>query len=324
MFCFPVAIPLSDRRLIFITGKGGVGKSTVALALGLTAARRGLRTIVAELARGDGRESVFGPAGNGDSGERRLAPNLSAISIDPQLVMEQYLGLKLPGPLASRLGHSRLLGALSVATPGLRELLAIGKAWELSQPERSISGTDPYQLVIVDAPASGHGIGVLRAPKTFAALAKVGPIAHASEKIAATLADRDFTSILAVTTAEEMPINETLELDAALERDGLVLDAVIVNALLDQRFTTDDDERLAMASGPDSATGNDSQTGIAVAAAIACARAEHRRALGQTAQRLRLGPRLLQRTFDLPMIYGPELPREAIERLATILDEVSA
>lgn len=317
MFCVPVAIPLSDRRLIFITGKGGVGKSTVALALGLTAARRGLRTIVAELARGDGRESVFGPAGNGDSGERRLAPNLFAISIDPQLVMEQYLCLKLPGPLATRLGHSRLLGALGLATPGLRELLAIGKAWELSQPERSIRGTEPYQLVIVDAPASGHGIGVLRAPKTFASLAKVGPIAHASEKIAATLADRDFTSILAVTTAEEMPINETLELDTALARDGLTLDTVIVNALLDQRFTPSDDERLAMVAGADDAAG-------AAAAAIACARSEHRRALGQAAQRLRLGPRLLQRTIDLPMIYGPELPREAIERLATILDEVSA
>jgi len=318
MFCVPVAIPLSDRRLIFITGKGGVGKSTVALALGLAAARRGLRTIVAELARGDGSERVFGPAGNGDSGERRLAPNLFAISIDPQIVMEQYLGLKLPGPLANRLGHSRLLGAFSLATPGLRELLAIGKAWELSQPERAVRGTDPYQLVIVDAPASGHGIGVLRAPKTFAALAKVGPVAHASEKIAATLANREFTSILAVTTAEEMPINETLELAAALERDGLTLDTVIVNALLDQRFTTGDDERLAMA------TAADSPAGVAAAAAVACARAEHRRALGQAAQRLRLGPRLLERTVDLPMIYGPELRRDAIEQLATILDGLSA
>jgi len=180
-----------DRRLIFVTGKGGVGKSTVATALGLLAARSGLRTIVAELASQERVQQTFAQDAEPFQ-ELELAPGLFTISIDPQNAMEEYLRVKT-GTLGQMLASSKLFGAFAMATPGMRELLSIGKVWELAQLQRRTRGAAPYDLVIVDAPATGHGVGILKTPATFAEIARVGPIAHQGRTIAATLADRDFT-----------------------------------------------------------------------------------------------------------------------------------
>ena len=94
------------------------------------------------------------------------------------------------------------------------------------------TAADVYDLVIVDSPAAGHGVGILRTPRTFAEIARVGPIAHQAGAIAATIADPDFTAVIAVATAEEMPVNETLWLRDALAEEQLALEATIVNALL--------------------------------------------------------------------------------------------
>ncbi|MGH2916655.1 MAG: ArsA-related P-loop ATPase, partial [Solirubrobacteraceae bacterium] len=225
---------LLQRRLIYVTGKGGVGRSTVATALGLAAARRGKRTIVAELA---GQDRV------GRSLDRQTAPFVEAplaaglftISIDPQSAMEEYLRVKT-GAVGQALGASRLFSALAMATPGMRELLSLGKVWELAQEHRRTEGGEPYDLVIVDAPAAGHGAAILRTPRSFAEIARVGPIAHQAGSIAATIADPDFTAVAAVATAEEMPVNETLWLRSALAEQGLRLDCTIVNALHPERF----------------------------------------------------------------------------------------
>ena len=117
-----------------------------------------------------------------------------------------------------------------MATPGMRELLSVGKLWELAQHERRTDGGDVYDLVIVDSPAAGHGVGILRTPRTFAEIARVGPIAHQAGVIAATIADPDFTAVIAVAAAEEMPVNETLWLRDALAEEQLTLEATIVNA----------------------------------------------------------------------------------------------
>jgi anion-transporting ArsA/GET3 family ATPase len=199
---------LLDRRLIFVTGKGGVGKSTVAIALGLLAARRGLRTIVAELASQERIQRSFEHEGELFA-EVELAPDLYTISIDPQHAMEEYLSVKT-GRMGQALGSSRVFHAFAMATPGMRELLSMGKVWELAQLQRRTRGAAPYDLVIVDAPATGHGVAILKTPRTFAEIARVGPIAHQGRTIATTIADREFTGVVAVATAEEMPVNETL------------------------------------------------------------------------------------------------------------------
>src|SRR5947209_3652461 len=233
---------LLDRRLVFATGKGGVGKSTVATALGLLAARGGRRTIVAELSGQERVQRAFDRDVE-PFAEAELAPGLFTISIDPQHAMAEYLHLRV-GALGGVLASSRLFGAFAMATPGMRELLSIGKVWELAQFERRSRGCDPYDLVIVDAPATGHGVGILRTPRTFAEIARVGPIARQGATIASTIADPQFTAIVAVTTAEEMPVNETLAAAQAIGDEGLTLSGVIVQPLYPTRFDAAEAARL--------------------------------------------------------------------------------
>ncbi len=310
---FEAVDSLFQRRLIFVTGKGGVGKSTVALALGIAAAHSGKRTIVAQLASGGYLQRAFDKRHGRHFEEIRLAPSLYTISIEAQAAMEEYLLVKVPGPVALLLSRSRLFGAFAMATPGMRELLQVGKAWELAQPQRRAREADPYDLVIVDLAATGHGIGTLRAPRTFAEIARVGPIAHQGEVIASTIADRAFTAVIAVTTAEEMPVNETLELHEQLLRDGLDLDAVIVNALYPERLSAADTAILRAALESCSATPG--------RAAIEIALSEHARAATQAQQAERLRAPFDGLLLSLPFLFEPELGRPQLERLAELLAE---
>ncbi len=144
--------------------------------LGVLGARHGLRTMVAELSSQQRVQGLFDRYGE-QFEEVQLAPRLFTISIDPEHAMDEYLRVKV-GALGHALAGSRLFQTFAMATPGMRELLTIGKVWELAQLHRRTRGASPYDLVIVDAPATGHGLGLLRTPRTFADIARVGPIAH--------------------------------------------------------------------------------------------------------------------------------------------------
>jgi anion-transporting ArsA/GET3 family ATPase len=302
---------LFDRRLIFVTGKGGVGKSTVAVALGLLAARRGLRTIVAELASQDRIQQTFEQTGETFE-EVQLGEYLFTISIDPQSAMDEYLKVKT-GTVGQMLGSSRLFQAFAMATPGMRELLSIGKVWELAQLQRRTRGAAPYDLVIVDSPAAGHGAGILRTPRTFAEIARVGPIAHQGRTIAATIANHDFTAVIAVATAEEMPVNETLWLRDLLTEDQTPLDAVIVNALYPERFKPADSAKLHEAR---------ERAGSPLAsAALRAALSEQERARRQRQQLRRLRRGLGMETVELPYLFAEQLGPAEHEQLADALHE---
>jgi anion-transporting ArsA/GET3 family ATPase len=301
---------LLDHRLLFVTGKGGVGKSTVATALGLLAARRGRRTIIVELAGQDRTQHLLEQDGELFH-EVELAPGLFTISIDPQHAMEEYLRVKT-GLLGQALGSSRLFQAFAMATPGLRELLSIGKVWELAQPRRRTHDGDPYDLVLVDAPATGHGVGILRTPRTFADIARVGPIAHQSQAIADTISDHELTALVAVATPEEMPVNETLSLYEELMRERLPFDAVIINARYPARFDPDEAAELASALPATSAP--------IARSALRAALSEHARAAMQRAQEERLRERLNTPLIELPFVFAERLGRAQIESLADELD----
>jgi anion-transporting ArsA/GET3 family ATPase len=301
---------LLDKRLIFVTGKGGVGKSTVAIAFGLLAARRGLRTIVAELSSQERAAQALDQEGR-EFAEVEVGPGLFAISVDPQHAMEEYLRIKV-GTLGHLLSSSRTFHAFAMATPGMRELLSLGKVWELSQPQRRTQGGSVYDLVVVDAPATGHGVGILRTPRTFAEIARVGPIAHQGRAIAATLADRSFTGVVAVATPEEMPVNETLTLHEALLREGLDLDAVVMNALYPERF--DDDEVAQLEAALD-----DSDSPLA-RSALRAALSEHARAVTQHEQEHRLREQLPVPLIELPHVFADQLGRDELKVLTDALE----
>jgi anion-transporting ArsA/GET3 family ATPase len=230
-----------------VTGKGGVGKTTVAGALGLVAARRGQRTIVAEVAR---RDDVSRALGGEGMQEEELAPGLHHLSIDPERAMELYLTDQLPSALADLLASSRTFTYLAAATPGMRELLTVGKVWELAQEDRRAPGARPYDLVVLDAPATGHGVAILSAPRTFARTARVGRIARQGRTIDAMVTDPARTGVIAVARPEEMPVTETLSLQDALRDEvGLEVGLVAANGVLPQRFSAA--EAGALDAAPD-------------------------------------------------------------------------
>jgi anion-transporting ArsA/GET3 family ATPase len=273
---------LLDKRLVFVMGKGGVGRTTVAAALGLAAARRGLRTIVAEVAHQERLAAAFGRGPVPADEEAEIAPGLCVVSIDPQAAMEEYLVQHIPlRPLADVLARSAAFQDFAIAAPGMRELLTIGKIWDLAQLETRRTEGPAYDLVIVDAPATGHGIAFLRTPRTFADIAQVGPIARQGRRIQSFLGDGARTGIVAVALPEEMPVNELLFLRSELASDpGLGLDLVVVNGAHPDRFTSRDATRLRSA--------RDAARSPGARAAIRAALGAHVRAKAERAQVRRL------------------------------------
>jgi anion-transporting ArsA/GET3 family ATPase len=230
----PAPAGLLDHRLVYVSGKGGVGKSTVAAALGLAGVRARHRVVVAEVARRTDVEHVV------------LSSGADHVSIDPDQALEDYVVDQLPlRALADLLVSSRTFAYLAGAAPGLRELVTAGTVWELGQDQRRDARDPSYDLVVVDAPATGHGVAVLSAPRTFAAAARVGPIARQAETIASMLSDPSRTAVVAVTSAEELPVNETLALREALRAEvGLDVSLVVANGLLEPSLTATERARL--------------------------------------------------------------------------------
>lgn len=297
---------LLAKELLVVTGKGGTGKSTAAAALGLLAAARGMRTIIAEVAQRDDVSRALGGTG---VHEDELAPNLHHLSIDPQAAMEEYVVDQLPSrALAEVLVSSRMFAYLAAATPGLRELLSVGKVWELAQSERRRAGDRPYDLVILDAPATGHGVAVLSAPRTFAGVAGVGRIARQGRTIDAMLSDPQRTGVVAVARPEEMAVNETLALrDALRDAIGLPVGLVVANGMLPDRF--------------DAAAARALERVPAVAPVRAALHA-HARARAQRAQLARLRRGAGAPVVALPFLFADALDATTIRPLVGALERV--
>ncbi len=294
---------LFEHRLLFVTGKGGVGKTTVAAALGLAAARHGLRTIVCELDARERLHSLFNVAPRGFE-EVELVPDLHAITVDPQNAIEEYLLLQIKvRAVYDMLFKNRIFDYFAAATPGLAELVTIGKVWELAQPDRLKKKTEPYDLVIVDAPATGHALAMLEAPETFKKIARVGPIHRQAGYIQSFLHDPDVTAIIAVATAEEMPVNETLDLRSELQdRVGLDLSLTVVNALEPKYFEAGEIAELKSLENP--------------VAPIEAAILQSERQARQADQRGRLADELGRPVIDLPFIYEKAIGRAELGELA--------
>jgi anion-transporting ArsA/GET3 family ATPase len=293
---------LRDRRLLYVTGKGGVGKTTVAAALGMAAAEAGRRTIVCEVADQDRVSRAFRREGVVPETEVRLADNLWAITIDPSQALEEWLARQVGGAGLKVLARSSAFQYFVAAAPGAKELITIAKVWELTQPSRWDSRNRTYDLVVVDAPASGHGLAMLTTPRTFGEIARVGPIRRQAFKVRDLLADPEQTGYVAVALPEEMPVNETLELERRLpEAVGSELEAIVVNGMWPERFSGADAEALrAAGDGP-----------VARAALTS-----YERARAQRSHLRRLRRAASAHVVTLPYLFDGELGLPEYERLA--------
>jgi anion-transporting ArsA/GET3 family ATPase len=220
---------LLDRKLLFITGKGGVGKTTIAASLALLAAQRGKRTLVGEI-DAKGNLADFYETGPTAFKEREVSPNLWAMSMDTEESLKEYLRLQLRIPLLARIGPlARTFDFLATAAPGVREILTVGKlAWEVRE--------DHYDLVVVDAAATGHIVGQLRAPAAINELVAVGLVREQTTWIREILTDPRTTGVVVTALPEEMPVTESLELIDALGETGVDVAAVVVNRVLPELF----------------------------------------------------------------------------------------
>ncbi|MGC1815220.1 MAG: ArsA-related P-loop ATPase, partial [Solirubrobacterales bacterium] len=241
-----------------------------------------------------------------------VSDNLWAISIDPDHSLREYLLLQLKvRAMRDMLVRSRIFNYLAAATPGLKELVTIGKIWELAQPDRKVKKGREYDLVIVDAPATGQGIGFLQTPRTFAGIARVGPIHSQAEELDRFITDHDSTGVAIVALPEEMPVNESASLEEQLTDDvGMAVDRVYMNALYPERFAKGEaselERALEDAQGP-------------ARAAVRAALSEYRRSRSQRDQLQRLKKAVSVPVKTLPFIFKPQLDVPSLQRLAGAL-----
>ncbi|HKE72077.1 MAG TPA: ArsA family ATPase [Acidimicrobiales bacterium] len=227
---------LLDRRLLFVTGKGGVGKTSIAAALGQLSASQGRRTLLCEV---DAKGNLAGAFETGPTEfrEREIAPGLWAMSMDTEASLREYLRLQLKLPLLSRLGPlARTFDFVANAAPGVKEILVVGKLCHEVRERH-------YDLVVVDASATGHIVGQLAAPRAIGDLVQVGPVRNQTGWMLDILSDPARTGVVIVSTPEEMPVNETLELAGRLKAETSVdLASVVVNRVLPELFTRGEEE----------------------------------------------------------------------------------
>ena len=289
---------LLDRKLLLVTGKGGVGKTTVAAALALLASQRGLRTLACEVDATGDLASVFETGPTPFRG-RQVQPRLFAMTMDTEESLKEYLALNLKVPFATRIGPlARMFDFVATAAPGVREILTIGKlAYEVRQGR--------YDLVVVDDTATGHVVGQLAAPQAINELVKVGIVREQTRWMLDILSDPKRTGMVIVATPEEMPVNETIELATRLRAETIVdLAAIVVNRVLPELFGRGEEEVFERLAEPAHAGALSAAAGAEAGPIVDAARlaVTLRRTRAEHLERLRTGI-----DPDVPLLYVPYL-----------------
>ncbi len=314
---------LLTRRLLITTGKGGVGKTTVSAALARIAARRGLRALLVSIERHDRFGELFGvdPVG---ATVTELGEGIAAVNLEPDRVIEEFFDTHVGLRAVSRkiLAHP-VWKSFYAAAPGLRELVLLGKIFRLVDESSFWSGKPTWDVVIFDAPSTGHGAGILNVPDVSARLL-VGNLRHQAEKIAALLRDRKKTALNLVTLPEEMPVAETIELHARV-RDELriPMGRLFVNAVPVEPFEPDDDDALSRLQ-------TDDRRGLALDAALGgrgagplvLAAARHLRARRDLAcdQADRVRAAIPLPSTSIPLVATPHFDRAALDAVADAVE----
>jgi anion-transporting ArsA/GET3 family ATPase len=299
---------LLDRRLVIVTGKGGVGKSTVSAALALVAARAGKRVLVCEVNAQERIAPLLGAPPSG-AATREVLPGLFTVNVTPADAMREYglLVLKFR-TIYDAVFENRLVRYFLRVVPSLAELVMLGKILHEAKAEER--GRPRWDLVVVDAPATGHAVQLLRVPAALVETIPGGPLRHDAEWMQALLVDPVRTSLAIVTLPEEMPVNEAVELDAQVRSVlGIHRGALFVNAMPAARFSAEEAARL----------GAFAEEGPPLGPAARAARLQTTRAEQAT--------RYLERAraaLDLPLTVIPLLPeptwgRRAVEQVAAAI-----
>jgi len=223
-----------DRRLILVVGKDGVGRSTVAAAIAGQCAAQCRRTLLYETNASDRLGPYFGRPPVGEV-MVQLAPNLWAVNTTPASALAEYGMMILRWKsVYEMVFENRLSKAFLRAIPGLDDYALLGKAWYHTTEEKR--GAPVWDTVVFDMPASGHSVSMLRVPWVIVDTVPEGPLTRDARTIKAMLCDPARTSAVLVTLAEEMPVNEAIELEAKLIALGIVPQQLLVNQVFPRHF----------------------------------------------------------------------------------------
>jgi anion-transporting ArsA/GET3 family ATPase len=309
---------LFSRRLVVLTGKGGVGKSVVGAAIALAARERGKRVLLVEVAApleaarllGGPRGCTGGLSGAGPPSrgrETEVRPGLFTVNLDPAAVMDEYVRHVVKLEMFSRrILESPIYRRFFAAAPGLKELMVLGKIMVLEEAHARFLQKPLWDIVVVDAPATGHGLAFLKVPLAASAAVPVGPIGHNARRVLAMLRDRARTALVVVAVPEEMAVVEAVQFHRlAAEELKMEPAAVVLNACHERRFT-DEDEAEVLRLTTERAEG-DVERDVPLPAALRAARRQIRRRKLTRFYRDRL-----RRTLDAPLVSLPFLFREAL------------
>ncbi|MGH2769716.1 MAG: ArsA family ATPase [Actinomycetota bacterium] len=314
---------ICDRRLLILSGKGGVGKTTVSAALGTLATRHDLKVLLVEVEGRSALSNLFGGPVLG-SGPRELRPGLYGMNISPEEALKEYLEVQFHMKRVLRpLITSHLVEYATHAAPGLRDILMLGKVWHLATRRRE------FDLLILDTPASGHAVSMLRSPEGFLHAVPIGRLASHARGVMEWLRDPEQVAVHLVTVAEEMPVSETLETVRRLERQlATEVDQIYVNMLYpppgeDPSF----EEVFSRLGGP-----GDLREAVAAAGGSLKVAAARRLFAAGSFYRARRAQQLEHRNelisslgapasiVELPFLFRPSFGAKEIEHLADVIE----
>lgn len=306
------------RRLHFVVGKGGVGKTTVSAALARMLAAAGRRTLAIEMDVGGRLPAMLDtPAAIGTP--REVGPNLSVVSIDGRAALEEYLGLIIPVKrLLSTIFSSRVYQYFVAAAPGLKELMTVGKVWY--EATRKDGARMTWDAVVVDAPATGHGLQYLRMPQAARDTFGAGLVQREATRVVELLQDARTTAVHLVTLAEDMPVTEALEAHAQITGPlGLPAGAVIVNRVHRGRFAPD---AVAALDAAATAAPPGERALLAAVAERAVEETSWADINAQHLERLRVA--LGAAPIELPYLFAEEFGADELATLARLLEQAAA
>jgi anion-transporting ArsA/GET3 family ATPase len=297
---------LLSRRLVVLTGKGGVGKSVVGAALAVAARERGKRVLLVEVAAPlEAARLLGGPPSQGR--ETEALPGLFTVNLDPAAVMDEYVRhvVKLE-MLVRRILDSPIYRRFFAAAPSLKELMVLGKIMILEEARKHLSQAPLWDLVVLDAPATGHGLAFLKVPLAASAAVPVGPIGRNARRVLAMLRDPGRTALVVVAIPEEMAVVEAVQFHRlAAGEIGMEPAAIVLNGCHERRFT-DEDEAEVLRLTTEGAEG-ELEPDVPLPAALRAARRQIRRR-----KLTRFYQARLRRTLETPLVSLPFLFREAL------------